>query len=320
MPVNLVDNNSTVRLELPKSKASAEVRLFGATLTSWKAAGGSERLFLSSAAKLDGSAAIRGGIPIVFPVFGSPSDHADAPDVIKKLGKHGYARDHNWAISTHTARIDEEDQAAVTLEIRTNDRPEIKASWPYETVLEYTVTLMPNSLKCELKVHYKDSHEDAGDMPFQALLHNYLLVPDATKASVQGLKGLYYIDKVAGGEENQLDSDNFTLDAQPVDRVHVGKHKTSTTDEGARDVKLVYNASLLQDPLGRMGKGIEVTRSKNLRDTVVWNCAEKGEKGLGDMEDGGWKKYVCVEPGSVRGFQSLRKGETWVAEQTLTAW
>lgn len=293
-------------------QASAEIRLFGATVTSWKAAGGSERLFLSSKAALDGSAAIRGGIPIVFPVFGAPKDHADVPQVIQKLGKHGFARDHDWAVSTTVASVDEDDKASVTLELRTNDKPEIKAVWPFETVLQYTVTLQPNELKCEFKVNYVDGQ---GEMPFHALLHNYLLVPDSTKATVQGLNGATYVDKVLGGKEAQLTTDNFTTDAQPIDRVHIGKHGKSP-----RDVKLVYNASLLQDPLGRMGKGVGVTRSKELKDTVVWNCAEQGNKSIGDLEQGGWKKYVCVEPGSVHGFETLPKGSKWVAEQTLTAW
>lgn len=317
MPVNLLNDNTTVHLELPKSKASAEVRLFGATVTSWKAAGGSERLFLSSKAALDGSAAIRGGIPIVFPVFGSPKDHVDAPEIVTKLGKHGFARDHDWAISTHVPRIDEEDKASVTLELRTNNKPEVKAVWPFQTVLQYTVTLLPNELKCELKVQYLDGE---GEMPFHALLHNYLLVPDSTKASVQGLNGMHYTDKVKGGEEAQLSTDNFTFDAQPIDRVHVGKHKNSPVGEAPRDVKLLYNASLLQDPLGRMGKGVEVTRSAELRDTVLWNCAEEGNKSISDLEEGGWKKYVCVEPGAVHGFEKLEKGNTWTATQTLTAW
>ncbi|GAC96200.1 possible apospory-associated protein c [Pseudozyma hubeiensis SY62] len=317
MPVTLINDSTTVQLALPKSQASAEIRLFGATVTSWKAAGGSERLFLSSKAALDGSAAIRGGIPIVFPVFGSPKDHADAPELINKLGKHGFARDHDWALSTHVISVDEEDKASVTLELRTDDKPEIKAVWPFHTVLQYTVTLLPHSLRCEFKVNYVDGE---GEMPFQALLHNYLLVPDSTKASVQGLNGMYYIDKVRGAEEFQLDTDNFTFDAQSIDRVHVGKHKGTPAGELPRDVKLVYNASLLQDPLGRMGKGVEVTRSKELKDTVLWNCAEEGNKSIGDLEEDGWKKYVCVEPGSVHGFETLPKGSKWVAEQTLTAW
>ena len=314
MPVTNINNNTTLKLELPKSQASAEIRLFGATVTSWKAAGGSERLFLSSKAALDGSAAIRGGIPIVFPVFGSPKDHKDAPQAVTSLDKHGFARNHDWTVSTNTAGVDDEDKVSVTLELRTDDKPEIKSQWPFETVLQYTVTLSPHELKCEFKVNYTDGQ---GDMPFHALLHNYLLVPDSTKASVQGLDGAHYIDKVLG-EENQLTTDNFTLDAKPIDRVHTGKH--AAAGEKPKNVKLLYNASLVQDPLGRMGKGVEVSRSQELKDTVVWNCAEEGNKSIGDLEQGAWKKYVCVEPGSVHGFETLPKGSKWVAEQTLTAW
>ena len=42
--------------------------LYGATIISWKDGSGEERLWLSEAAKLDGSKAVRGGVPLVFPV------------------------------------------------------------------------------------------------------------------------------------------------------------------------------------------------------------------------------------------------------------
>jgi len=46
---------------------SVEVLLYGATVISWKS-NGRENMWLSSAAKLDGSKPVRGGVPIVFPV------------------------------------------------------------------------------------------------------------------------------------------------------------------------------------------------------------------------------------------------------------
>jgi len=61
-------DNAKVTAVLPTGE-SVEVLLFGATVLSWKAKEGKdERLWLSSAAKLDGSKAVRGGIPLVFPV------------------------------------------------------------------------------------------------------------------------------------------------------------------------------------------------------------------------------------------------------------
>jgi glucose-6-phosphate 1-epimerase len=51
------------------SGETVEVLLFGATVTSWKSNGGkTENLWLSEKADLTGSKAVRGGIPVVFPV------------------------------------------------------------------------------------------------------------------------------------------------------------------------------------------------------------------------------------------------------------
>lgn len=67
-PQPIVDVDDTkVVARLPTGE-SVEILLFGATVTSWKSANGTENLWLSEAAKLDGSKPVRGGIPVVFPV------------------------------------------------------------------------------------------------------------------------------------------------------------------------------------------------------------------------------------------------------------
>ena len=58
---------------------SIEVLLYGATIISWKS-GGLENLFLSDKAILDGSKAVRGGIPLVFPVGRSNDFPSPSPD------------------------------------------------------------------------------------------------------------------------------------------------------------------------------------------------------------------------------------------------
>jgi glucose-6-phosphate 1-epimerase len=65
--VTFSDDNSRVIAELTTGE-SVQVLLYGATVISWKDGSGDEKLWLSDAAKLDGSKAVRGGIPIVFPV------------------------------------------------------------------------------------------------------------------------------------------------------------------------------------------------------------------------------------------------------------
>ena len=78
--VDVHDNRVIARLPTGES---VEVLLFGATVISWKSANGTENLWLSKAAKLDGSKPVRGGIPVVFPVsehlssFSAVSNNAD---------------------------------------------------------------------------------------------------------------------------------------------------------------------------------------------------------------------------------------------------
>lgn len=58
--------NGRVIASLPTGD-SVEVLLFGATVISWKS-NGQEKLWVSEAAKMDGSKPVRGGVPVVFPV------------------------------------------------------------------------------------------------------------------------------------------------------------------------------------------------------------------------------------------------------------
>jgi hypothetical protein len=69
------DASPKVTATLPTGE-SVEVLLHGATVTSWKSAGGVENLWLSDSAILDGSKPVRGGVPVVFPVCLSHWYHA----------------------------------------------------------------------------------------------------------------------------------------------------------------------------------------------------------------------------------------------------
>src|SRR6476661_5638359 len=68
--------------------AQAIVTLYGAHLVSWTSAAGKEQLFLSARSALDGSRAIRGGVPVIFPQFAERG----------KGMRHGFARVSNWRL------------------------------------------------------------------------------------------------------------------------------------------------------------------------------------------------------------------------------
>ena len=63
----------------------------------------------------------------------------------------------------------------------------------------------------------------------------------------------------------------------------------------------------------------EITRDL-LGDVVVWNPWDKKAGTMADFgPEGGWKKMVCVEAGSVSEWSKLESGDTWEGGQRIRA-
>ncbi|OCL01956.1 galactose mutarotase-like protein, partial [Glonium stellatum] len=151
---------------------SVDVLLYGATVLSWKSQGGqTENLWLSEAAKLDGTKAVRGGIPVVFPVFGPPPpNHATS-----SLAQHGFARTSRWEFLGKSTSEDAADSASVKLDFglySSNLPEEARKAWPHDFSLVYSVTLGKDSLQTVMNVR----NEGSEVFEFQMLLHTYLRV------------------------------------------------------------------------------------------------------------------------------------------------
>ncbi|KAJ2783196.1 GPI inositol deacylase [Coemansia javaensis] len=157
---------------------SAEVYLYGATVTSWKSRG-RERLFLSAQSKLDGSRPIRGGIPVVFPQFGPGA-----------LPQHGFARSRRWTLLD---AAEHGEGVFARFELKDDDATRGSA-WPFRFEVQYTVTLTATTLSTIMRVE----NTDVDEFSFTALLHTYFLVPDIAGTTVAGLEGTRYADKVSG--------------------------------------------------------------------------------------------------------------------------
>jgi len=287
MPVERLTNR--VILKHPKG-ATAEILCYGATVISWKSSdvtGGEplERLFVSSKAFLDGSKPVRGGIPIVFPVFGAP----ELPQ-FSNLKQHGYARSTTWNFTS--VLIDNESSVSVKLSL--GPSPELKAVFP--VLLEYVVTLAERQLSTDLHV---TNQSDNDSLQFQALFHNYIRAP-AKDVKISPLAGKSYFDKTESTPEARA-----TPKLEQREGVDVQKFTDSVYEDGGQAYDITW-------PQG----GIRI-KSENLKDVVVWNPQDAAGKAMADMEDGGWEKYVCVEPGHVRGYISLPASGAWVGRQTL---
>ncbi|KND04684.1 glucose-6-phosphate 1-epimerase [Spizellomyces punctatus DAOM BR117] len=281
-----VDTTHPDKVVVKHGDSTAEIYYYGATLTSWKP-NGLERIFVSKQAILNGTKAIRGGIPLVFPHFGTiPTS---------KLPQHGFARNSRWdwvGITTDNAS-----ETTVELALKPDNVPaNLRELWPHDFRLTYTVTLTSNTLRTGLAI--KNPSSTSWD--FTTLLHTYFKVQEIATAAVVGLNGYPYVDKVANGAQAQETRERVTI-AGEVDRVYEGVKNDAITLQGTA-----------------IGAGIVLHKS-NFPDVVVWNPWVDKAKSMADFGDEEYHNMICVEVGSVAAMIKLGPGDTWEGSQTLVA-
>ena len=156
------------RITLPNGD-SVRVSDFGAQVLSWRSRG-HERMFCSERAVVDGSAAIRGGVPVCFPQF-----NARGP-----LPKHGLARRTTWQYQS--AEVQGE---AITARWQWDAAAPLHTDFPHALRAELAVTLSADQLQITL------SATNTGDtaFAFTGALHTYLVVQGADMAALHGLEG-----------------------------------------------------------------------------------------------------------------------------------
>jgi glucose-6-phosphate 1-epimerase len=175
--------------------ARAEIYLHGAHVTAWMPAGDQERLYLSTASEFRHGAAIRGGVPVVFPQFSNWGP----------LPKHGFARNHAWEL------ISVNDGSA---RFQLRDSESTRALWPHAFLAEFIVTVREQQMIMELAI------TNRGDAPFSftAALHTYLRVDDIAATRIENLKGLKYFDAVL--EQEAVQADDALKFPGEIDRVY----------------------------------------------------------------------------------------------------
>lgn len=264
----------------------AEVYFYAAHVASWQPSGDSERLFLSRASVFAPPAAIRGGVPLIFPQFGG----------LGPLRQHGFARRMGWEF---VAADIAGEWASATFQLRDSD--ETRAQWPHCFVAELIVSLGGRELAVTLAV----TNADAAPLAFTAALHTYLAVADLAGARVEGLAGLRYRDHAAAGAEAQQVDPAVTFEGE-VDRLYF-----NTPSE----LRLVDLADSTRGLAGRT----TLIRSEGFPDAVVWNPGAVKCAAMADLEPEDYRRYVCVEAAAAGAPVVLAPGERWQGTQTLLA-
>jgi glucose-6-phosphate 1-epimerase len=252
------------------SGASCKIHDFGVTVLSYKTGAGRECLFVSRDAKLDGSKAVRGGIPLVFPQFGQPD---------KSMPQHGFLRNNYWKVDESSA-YDTADAAGISYTFELKDAKNSRGGkWDEKTDLDCSCVfaIKIGADKMETSLEIKNTASKPFD--FQTLQHTYYLVDgnaalDTSQCYVKGLEGYSVSDKVTK-EEYTLGADPVTIGGS-VDRIY-----TPPAGKGVVDVTIGVGG----------GKTIKMTATGLLDGSsvpvscVVWNPHKKNAAKMGDFGD-----------------------------------
>lgn len=234
----------------------------GAHLATWEVEG-QPVLWLSPAAVLDGSVAIRGGVPICFPWFAGGPDGQHSPS-------HGVVRTSRWR---QVPTRGEEVWAWELSHTDVTGAPGARQI-PGPFHLRYAVRLSPagHGVSPTLELELAVRNTGADDYEVEAALHTYLAVGDVEQVRVAGLDAAPYLDKVRGTQEHQQGDVRLT---EETDRVYDRSAPVRVHDPARRRV-------------------LDLT-PHGATQTVVWNPWAQGAAATADLAADSWRGFVCVE-------------------------
>ena len=273
--------------------ASAMVADHGAHLLSWCPAGADEALFMSSKSAYGDSAAIRGGVPIIFPQFGALGNGR----------RHGFARNVSW----HYIGAGIEDGAAVASWVLAS--PDLDAGGGVGDAIEahalpgFRLTFDLRLAGATIDIGLTIANASQQTWRCQAALHTYLRVDALESVRITGLEAAPYFDQTqpasAGvaiaGAATQRDATALVF-AGEVDRIY----------------PQAPSRVLLQDAQRRL----EV-RMQNFPDVVVWNPGQARAGALVDLHADGYRQFVCIEAAAIIAPIELASGAQWRGVQSL---
>lgn len=269
------------------SNTIVKILKYGATVYSWSL-NGVEQLWISNSAKLDGSAPVRGGIPLVFPVFGKNTDD----EYLSKLPQHGLARNSTWEFLGQVSSNPPTVQFGLGPEFA---NAELTKFWPFDYCLILTVELGIDYLKTDIEVTNTSQEKP---LIFNWLFHTYLKIDDVEDTMVSNLVGTKLYDQIL---------QETYIDRQPVVSFH---------EELDRIYQNIDDDRLIQ--VFDKGNPIHTIKRHNLPDAVVWNPWISKSQAMSDFSPKtGYKDMVCVEPGHVHDFITLQPQEQWSAHQVI---
>lgn len=187
---------------------------------------------------------------------------------------HGFARNSEWTLLEHR-----ENEHGVIIELGLITSESTFSVWPHQFQAHLLVEISD-----ELKVTLDVINTDEQPWTFSGALHTYLNVADIETAKTTGM-GAEYIDSLLDNKVCQGGDELVLTDT--IDRVYTKPESVINVADGTRTISV---------------------ENQGHNSAVLWNPWAAGAESMGDMQDDGYKTFLCVE--STLHAPSLEQGKT----------
>jgi len=172
-------------VEVSNTTSNAKIALQGAHIFEFKRQSRKDILWLSPTSFFENGVAIRGGIPICWPRFGT---------LDKSMPAHGFSRTAMFKLGD----IKEIDEDTTELILFLEDDEESRKIWDFSFRLEVIFTIGK-----QLSVSIKTTNTDVKEFMITQALHTYFSVADILNAKIEGLESSPYLDTLTDKKELQ---------------------------------------------------------------------------------------------------------------------
>ncbi|MEH0758282.1 D-hexose-6-phosphate mutarotase [Vibrio sp. 16] len=187
---------------------------------------------------------------------------------------HGFARNSEWTLLEHR-----ENEHGVIIELGLMTSESTFSVWPHQFQAHLLIEISD-----ELKVTLDVINTDEQPWTFSGALHTYLNIADIETAKTTGM-GAEYIDSLLDNKVCQGGDELVLTDT--IDRVYTKPESVINVADGTRTISV---------------------ENQGHNSAVLWNPWAAGAESMGDMQDDGYKTFLCVE--STLHAPSLERGKT----------
>jgi len=260
------------------SNVKAKVSLYGGQVLSWQPCGEKEVFWLSKDSNFEKGKAIRGGIPLCWPWFGTHPN-----DIDKKAGNHGFAREQLWQVDDITVS---EEGVEVVLSWQGENMSDL---WPLACQLQQ-VLFFGRTFKQTLLMKNLSNV----DSYYTGALHSYLSVSSPSNIKIAALEQANFDDKISG-EFNK---------AQPL-------------ENGIGPVDRIYHTNSVMNIVDNKWQRTIELKATNTQQWVFWNPGVELANNMADIHLKGEHEFVCLEAANTQ-MQLIAAGTVVKIEQQIS--